>query len=162
MSRRSLFMARCFLSPKDRKIAAFLQVAGAARAGFAEFASGKTSFAPFAEGRRPGGCRSWGRNGLRFEGCGMHCGSRVVERTAVRAAAACRIICRAGEGRSFAVRAGRMLRSPSGRGRLRGRYSSGSNISLPTPHSGQVQSSGSSSTGVPGAMPWSGSPIAGS
>ena len=110
-------MARCFLSPKDRKIAAFLQVAGAARAGFAEFASGKTSFAPFAEGRRPGGCRSWGRNGLRFEGCGMHCGSRVVERTAVRAAAACRIICRAGEGRSFAVRAGRMLRSPSGRGR---------------------------------------------
>ena len=40
--------------------------------------------------------------------------------------------------------------------------STGENMSLPTPHRGQVQSSGSSSKGVPGAMPLSGSPTAGS
>lgn len=37
-----------------------------------------------------------------------------------------------------------------------------SKCSLPTPHAGQVQSSGMSSKGVPGAMPDSGSPSAGS
>ena len=37
-----------------------------------------------------------------------------------------------------------------------------SKCSLPTPHAGQVQSSGMSSKAVPGAMPPSGSPSAGS
>lgn len=47
--------------------------------------------------------------------------------------------------------------------RFTGGYSStGSNSSLPTPHRGQVQSSGISSNLVPGAIPPSGSPTAGS
>ncbi|MPN29637.1 hypothetical protein SDC9_177090 [bioreactor metagenome] len=37
-----------------------------------------------------------------------------------------------------------------------------SNISLPTPHIGQAQSSGRSLNAVPGAMPFSGSPFSGS
>ena len=41
-------------------------------------------------------------------------------------------------------------------------HHAGSNISLPTPQSGQLQSSGRSSKAVPGAMPLSGSPTAGS
>ena len=41
-------------------------------------------------------------------------------------------------------------------------YASGLNWSLPTAHSGQSQSSGTSSHGVPGATPFSGSPTAGS
>ena len=41
-------------------------------------------------------------------------------------------------------------------------YSAGSNMSLPTPQMGQVQSSGISAKGVPGAMPLSGSPTSGS
>ena len=36
------------------------------------------------------------------------------------------------------------------------------NWSLPTEHSGQTQSSGRSSNAVPGSMPFSGSPTAGS
>ncbi len=43
-----------------------------------------------------------------------------------------------------------------------GYSSTGSNSSLPTPHRGQVQSSGISSNLVPGAIPPSGSPTAGS
>ena len=44
-----------------------------------------------------------------------------------------------------------------------GSYSStGENSSLPTPQSGHTQSSGMSSKAVPGAMPPSGSPTAGS
>ena len=39
---------------------------------------------------------------------------------------------------------------------------SSSKCSLPTPHAGQVQSSGISSKAVPGAIPFSGSPSAGS
>ena len=47
-----------------------------------------------------------------------------------------------------------------GRGRT---YSStGENMSLPTPHRGQTQSSGMSAKAVPGATPESGSPWAGS
>ncbi len=42
------------------------------------------------------------------------------------------------------------------------RYSSGSNMSFSTPHSGQTQSSGRSSNWVPGSMPPSGSPTSGS
>lgn len=42
------------------------------------------------------------------------------------------------------------------------RYSTGLKSPLPTPQSGQTQSSGSSSNGVPAAMPLSGSPTAGS
>lgn len=41
-------------------------------------------------------------------------------------------------------------------------YSSFANSSLPTPQIGQTQSSGRSSNAVPGAIPLSGSPTAGS
>ena len=41
-------------------------------------------------------------------------------------------------------------------------YLTGEKCSFVTPHSGHVQSSGMSSKAVPGAMPLSGSPAAGS
>jgi len=41
-------------------------------------------------------------------------------------------------------------------------YSTFANSSLPTPQMGQTQSSGKSSKAVPGAIPLSGSPTAGS
>ena len=46
--------------------------------------------------------------------------------------------------------------------RGRGRYLSGANWSLPTPQMGQTQSSCRSANNVPGLIPWSGSPMAGS
>ena len=139
MSRRSLSWQGAFCHPKIGKSPHFYKSRAQRVRGLRNLRREKRHL---PRSRRGAGRAGAGRGG------GTDCGSRVVECTAVRGLwnalrfgrprHAGSFAVRGGP-EFFAVRAGRMLRSPVRSGRTprsRGRYSSGSNISLPTPHFG--------------------------